>query len=122
VSGRFPRSVFDEGDEPDARFTLANERTFLAWVRTALALMAGAIAVHAPGLELDVWARTAVSLVLLAVAALAIGQAWRRWHLVERAIRTGQPLPGFAGPATVTAALVGLIVAVAVGVLVVALR
>ena len=23
--------------EPDARFTLANERTFLAWVRTALA-------------------------------------------------------------------------------------
>jgi putative membrane protein len=34
---RFPRSVFSRGTEPDARFTLANERTFLAWIRTALA-------------------------------------------------------------------------------------
>ena len=32
------------GDEPDPRFTLANERTFLAWVRTALALLAGMVA------------------------------------------------------------------------------
>ena len=35
------------GKTPDYRFTLANERTFLAWIRTALALMAGAVA-HAP--------------------------------------------------------------------------
>ena len=31
----------DDGEEPDYRFTLANERTFLAWVRTALGLLAG---------------------------------------------------------------------------------
>lgn len=31
--------------EPDYRFTLANERTFLAWIRTALALLAGGVAV-----------------------------------------------------------------------------
>ena len=31
--------------EPDYRFTLANERTFLAWVRTALGLLAAAVAV-----------------------------------------------------------------------------
>jgi len=37
----------DEGEEPDPRFTLANERTFLAWVRTALALVAGGIGLEA---------------------------------------------------------------------------
>src|SRR3984893_15268857 len=31
--------------EPDYRFTLANERTFLAWQRTALGLLAAAVAV-----------------------------------------------------------------------------
>ena len=30
--------------EPDYRFTLANERTFLAWQRTSLGLMAAAVA------------------------------------------------------------------------------
>ncbi len=119
---RFPRTVFGKGEEPDARFTLANERTFLAWVRTSLALLAGAVAVHAPAVDLDGWVKNVVSLVLLGIAALAVGQSWRRWHRVELAIRTGQPLPGFAGPALVAAALVGLIVAVAVGVIVVALR
>ena len=33
------------GEEPDPRFTLANERTFLAWIRTSLAFLAGGIAV-----------------------------------------------------------------------------
>ena len=119
---RFPRRVFGEGDEPDARFTLANERTFLAWVRTALALLAGAVAVHAPAVGLDPWVSTAASLVLLTVAAVAIGQSWRRWRRVELAIRTGRPLPGFAGPALVAAMLGLLIAAVAVGVVVVAVR
>lgn len=35
----------EPGTEPDYRFTLANERTFLAWIRTALALIAGGVAV-----------------------------------------------------------------------------
>ena len=117
---RFPRRVFGEGQEPDARFTLANERTFLAWVRTALALMAGAVAVQAPAVGLDAWVKHVVSLVLLGVAGVAIGQSWRRWHGVELAIRTGQPLPGFAGPALVAGMLGVLIVAIAVGVIVVA--
>jgi len=122
TDSRFPKAVFGEGQEPDARFTLANERTFLAWVRTALALLAGAIAVHAPAVDLDVWAKNAASLVLLAIAATAVVQSWRRWHQVELAIRTGQPLPGFAGPAVVAGALGVLIVAAATGVIVVALR
>ena len=119
---RFPRRVFGEGDEPDVRFTLANERTFLAWVRTALALLAGAVAVHAPAVDLDRWAAALASLVLLAAASLTIVQAWRRWHAVERAIRTGRPLPGFGGPALLAATLGLLIVGVAVGVVVVAVR
>ncbi|EFL27732.1 putative integral membrane protein [Streptomyces himastatinicus ATCC 53653] len=35
----------EEGEEPDYRFSLANERTFLAWIRTGLVLLAGAVAV-----------------------------------------------------------------------------
>lgn len=50
---RYPRSVFRVGTEPDARFTLTNERTFLAWTRTALALIAGGVAFEALGLDLQ---------------------------------------------------------------------
>lgn len=122
TDSRFPRRVFGEGGEPDVRFTLANERTFLAWVRTSLALLAGAVAVHAAAVDLDEWVKLLSSLVLLGAAALTIGQAWSRWHRVELAIRTGQPLPGFAGPAMLAGILGLLIAAFAVGVVVVALR
>lgn len=122
TGSRFPREVFEEGQEPDPRFTLANERTFLAWVRTGLAFLAGAIAVHTPAVDLDVWAKHVASLALLAVAALAVGQSWLRWRRVELAMRTGQQLPGFGGPTAVAAALGVMIVGVAAGVIVVALR
>lgn len=119
---RFPRQVFGDGDEPDVRFSLANERTFLAWLRTAMALIAGAVAVHTPAVDLDLWVKTVASLLLLAAACLAIAQSWRRWYVVERAIRTGTPLPGFAGPTSLAVMLGVLAAGVAVGVIVVALR
>lgn len=119
---RFPRKVFGEGNDPDARFTLANERTFLAWTRTALALLAGAIAVHAPVIELNSWVKTLISVWLLAASAVALGQGWWRWSATERAMRTGQPLPGFGGPTAIAFLLAVLITGVAVGVIVVALR
>ena len=53
--------VHDEGDEPDPRFTLANERTFLAWVRTTLAMLAGAVALHSLGFPTTDWLRNASS-------------------------------------------------------------
>ena len=46
LTGSRWRVAADDGDEPDYRFTLANERTFLAWVRTALGLLAGGVAVR----------------------------------------------------------------------------
>ncbi len=122
TGSRFPRKVFSEGEEPDARFTLANERTFLAWTRTALALLAGAVAVHTPAVDLDEWVKVTASLLLIGAAGLAIGQSWRRWHQVELAIRTGRPLPGFAGPAMLASVLGVLIAGVAIGIVVVAVR
>lgn len=41
------RTLLPEGEEPDPRFTLANERTFLAWIRTSLAFLAGGVALEA---------------------------------------------------------------------------
>ena len=40
-----PARVHEEGVTPDYRFSLANERTFLAWLRTGLALVGGGFAV-----------------------------------------------------------------------------
>lgn len=119
---RYPRDVFGAGPDPDTRFTLANERTFLAWTRTALALVAGAVAVHSPFFELDPWVSNVASLWLLLLAALCVGQAWLRWRAVEKAIRSGSPMPGFGAPAFLAGAVGVLIVSVAVGVIVVALR
>ena len=120
--GRLPRDVFDGGEEPDPRLSQSNERTFLAWIRTALALLAGAVAVHTPAVELDAWVKTVASLFLLVAAGLAIAQSWTRWRATERAIRTGEPLPGFGGPMVLASVLGILIVGVAVGVIVVAVR
>jgi putative membrane protein len=120
--GRFPKDVFDGGDEPDPRLSQSNERTFLAWIRTSLALLAGAVAVHTPAIDLDEWVKTVASLCLLAAAGLAIGQSWSRWRATERAIRTGERLPGFGGPVMLASVLGVLIIGVAVGVIVVAVR
>lgn len=90
---RFPASVFSAGQEPDARFTLANERTFLAWIRTALALLAGAVALELLGLELNAQLRLAASLLLVIAGVVTPLFAWLGWARTERALRLGHPLP-----------------------------
>jgi len=73
---------------------LANERTFLAWVRTALALLAGGVAVEAfTGALFAPPVRVVLSTVLLVLAALLALGAGARWLRVERAMRRGRPLP-----------------------------
>ena len=83
-----------EGTDPDPRFTLANERTFLAWIRTALALLAAGIGVEAFLVEqLDaVPRRVLASLLIVLGGALAV-TGFTRWLATERALRHHRPLP-----------------------------
>jgi putative membrane protein len=95
MTRRHPRWVYDAGDEPDPRFTLANERTFLAWVRTSLAMLAGGVALHALGLPKTDWLRSALAIVLVGFGAVITVLALVRWARVERAMRQRTPLPTF---------------------------
>ncbi|RKT85536.1 putative membrane protein [Saccharopolyspora antimicrobica] len=92
---RWPKRLYEQGDEPDPRFTLANERTFLAWIRTALALMAGGVGIEAlnavTGHPNPL--RTALAVALLLAGVLCSATAFTRWMTTERALRQGRPLP-----------------------------
>ena len=103
--------------DPDPRFTLANERTFLAWNRTALALVGGGLAA---GQLLD-FDSTAVRLVV-ALPPIAVGAAlalvsYRRWERNEQALRLGRPLPPEGPPRLLAWAVVTLAAVMAVAVL-----
>ena len=93
TSSRFPRWVFAEGDEPDPRFTLANERTFLAWIRTALALVAGGVALEALAVPIQPACRACAATLLLVLGGGLPLVAWRDWAVTERALRRRRPLP-----------------------------
>ncbi|MCU1690302.1 MAG: hypothetical protein JWN61_630 [Pseudonocardiales bacterium] len=107
-----------EGEDPDYRFSLANERTFLAWARTVLALLAGAVAVGSLLPEFrDHWVGTALG-IGLALSALVLSlRIYRQWAANERAMRMSAALP-FPSHLRVFAAALGL-AAVAVVVIVV---
>lgn len=87
-----PPGTVDE--EPDYRFTLANERTFLAWMRTALALIAGAVALVqlVPSFGIAGMRHGLAIFVLLVAAYLAVA-AVLRWRRVQAAMRQDAPLP-----------------------------
>jgi putative membrane protein len=78
-------------DEPDVRFSLANERTLLAYQRTAIGLIAASVAV-AHFLTDDAIALTLGAVLLVSGAVAAIG-GYRRYQAADRAIRNGEPLP-----------------------------
>ena len=108
------------GERPDYRFSLANERTFLAWLRTGLALIGGGLAV-AQFLSGGI-ARDALALVLLALGGLVAVRALDHWARSERAIRQGADLPPSRFPAVLAllvafgaGALVAMVLAGAVG-------
>lgn len=80
--------------EPDYRFTLANERTFLAWIRTCFGLLAGGVAVQQFAAPFEVvGARRAIAFGCLTLALILSCGAYVRWRQVQRAMRRGQPLP-----------------------------
>lgn len=101
-SGRLwfsPKRVRAEGNAPDYRFQLANERTFLAWVRTALALVAGGIAVDQFLTELEFAVRAVIAAVLLLGGALCALRAVNHWVRCDLAMRRGADLPPSRFPA-----------------------
>ena len=103
VAKRWPGWVYDEGTEPDPRFSFANERTFLAWIRTSLALLAAGVALEALPVAIDETPRRWLALLFIVLALLAGGTGWWRWAQAERAMRRDEKLPGSA----TTAVLVG---------------
>lgn len=83
------------GEEPDPRFTFANERTFLAWHRTALAMIGAGVAVTQvlPPFEIP-GGRFLLGLPLIALGGLIAFTSYGRWDANQRALRLGEPLPG----------------------------
>jgi putative membrane protein len=111
-------SKHDPGREPDARFTFANERTFLAWNRTAVALVVAGLAITQllppfPGIP---GGRHIVGVPLIVLGIVLSIASYRRWEQNQRALRLGQPLPGSNLPRllTVLVAAVALTAAVLV--------
>jgi putative membrane protein len=100
--GRVP--LHEVGEHPDYRFTLANERTFLAWVRTSLGLIAAGVAVaqFVPGPEA---LRHAIAFVLVSFGGVLSGISYTHWERNERAMRLGERLPYSMVPRLTAAAL-----------------
>lgn len=103
-----PEELRSVGTTPDYRFSLANERTFLAWLRTGLALVAGGLAAaqFLPKLPM-VHLREAIAVSLLLLGGTVAIRAVDHWARTERAIRLGRELPASRFPA-VLALVVGL--------------
>lgn len=116
---RFPRGVYDVGREPDPLYSLANERTYLAWLRFAVTLLAGAVAIDRLLLERPSFGSEVLAFALVAIAYGTCGVGVRRWLVTERALRQRQPLPGFGAPLLVFVAIVlagaGVLILVARG-------
>jgi putative membrane protein len=118
TEGRRPDWVYGVGEEPDPRFSLANERTALAWMRTALALVGGGVAIVSVSslATLPKWSALIGAAACLGGGALAL-RAVGAWRRIERALRLREPLPS---PRALPA-LAGGVVALALLTLVLAL-
>ncbi|WP_348762316.1 DUF202 domain-containing protein [uncultured Salinisphaera sp.] len=101
--------------EPDYRFTLANERTFLAWIRTALALLAGAVAITQLVPDLGVpLARQIIASSLAVISIAVVAGSALRWRTTQQAMRRSQPLPGTRMPWALSMGIIaigGLVIA-----------
>jgi putative membrane protein len=113
-----------EGTEPDARFTFANERTFLAWSRTALALVVAGLAIVQllppfPGVP---FGRHVLGVPLIVLGAVIAIASYYEWVRNQRALRLGRPVPKSILPGVLAGTVACVAVAAGVVLLVSALR
>jgi|ERR1700691_1428627 putative membrane protein len=119
-----PADAVGEGTEPDPRYTFANERTFLAWSRTALALVVAGLGVVQllppfPGVP---WGRHVLGVPLIVFGGVVAVTAYLEWVRNERAMRLRQPLPQSVMPKLLAVVVAAMGVISGVVVLVSALR
>jgi putative membrane protein len=105
-----PPAADAPGAEPDARFTFANERTFLAWIRTALALVAAGLAIVQllPPFHGIRWGRHAIGIPLILLGAVIAVLSYIEWDANQRALRRGDP-PRHSRLPRLLAVIVGLV-------------
>jgi len=124
VTDSQPPDSGGDGTEPDARYTFANERTFLAWSRTALALVVAGLGVVQllppfPGVP---WGRHVLGVPLIAFGAVVAVTAYREWGRNQRAMRLGLPLARSVMPLLLAVVIATMAVISAVVILASALR
>jgi putative membrane protein len=112
------------GTEPDPRFTFANERTFLAWSRTALAMVVAGLGIVQllppfPGVPSG---RHLLGVPLIILGAVLEAVAYSEWVRNQRALRRGEPLPRSVMPWILAATITLMAVISAIVLLISALR
>ncbi|MBD0744293.1 DUF202 domain-containing protein [Streptomyces sp. CBMA152] len=112
-----PQRIGEEGETPDYRFSLANERTFLAWIRTSLALVGGGFAVDQFLPDLRWGVRVGLALALLGSGVLCALRAVNHWVRCEQAMRRGEDLPVSRFPTVLSVAVAVVAVVMVVVVL-----
>jgi putative membrane protein len=117
-----PREPGEE--EPDVRFTLANERTFLAWNRTALALVVAGLGIVQllPPFPRVPWGRHALGVPMIVVGAVVSVTAYLEWRRTQTAMRRSEPMPQSVLPRILVATITGIAALSAVVLLVSAVR
>jgi putative membrane protein len=99
----------DAEQEPDVRFCFANERTFLAWNRTALALIATGIAATQLLPQFHITAgRRILGIPLVVLGAWVAAASFGHWRSNQRAMRKGDPLPSPPMPLILTVGIMAV--------------
>ncbi len=108
------------GSDPEPRTSFANERTFLAWIRTSLAMVVAGLAIIQLLPEFSVpFGRRIIGLPLIVLGFLMAVGSHRRWERNERALRLREGIPhselpgiiayGVSAVAIIAAVLAGLV-------------
>lgn len=102
---RWPQWIYGMGEDPDYRFSFANERTFLAWIRTSLALLAAGVALDTLSLSIPELVRRTLACALIVLGVVCAGASWWRWAGAERAMRVRGSLSSSRLSGVLTASL-----------------